>query len=146
MDSFAKGEKPFEYGKAEILTQDENAKILLLGYGNGVGRAVQTAENLKLEGVQSCVVDLRFAKPLDEECLVELAKKYTKWFVFSDSAKYGGVASLLGLLKEKKALHVAIESFEYEDHFIHHGNTKLVEEELGILPEQIAKKIVEKLV
>ncbi len=138
-------DEPFEYGKAQILSQKEGAKILLLGYGNGVGRAMQTAKILEVDGVGSCVVDLRFVKPLDEDCLVCMAKKYTKWYVFSDSAKYGGVSSLLGLLKEKNALHVEIESFEYKDEFIQHGNTKLVEEMLGILPEQIAQKILEKL-
>jgi len=32
-------------------------------------------------------------------------------------------------------------SFEYEDSFIPHGNTKLVEESLGLLPKQLADKI-----
>ena len=145
MDAKIEGEKSFEYGKAEILTQSDDAKILLLGYGNGVGRAMQTAILLEKENINSCVVDLRFAKPLDEECLVDLAKKYKQWFVFSDSAKYGGIGSLLGLLKEKNSLHVEIESFEYEDKFIQHGNTKLVEESMGLLPEQLAQKIVKKL-
>ncbi|MFK5881692.1 MAG: 1-deoxy-D-xylulose-5-phosphate synthase [Sulfurospirillum sp.] len=145
LDSFAKQDEAFEYGKAQILSQDDGARILLLGYGNGVGRAKQTAKELEKDGINSCVVDLRFAKPMDEKLLVDLAKKYTKWFVFSDSARYGGVASLLGLLKEKNALHVEIESFEYEDKFIQHGNTKLVEERLGISPIQLSKKIKETL-
>ena len=145
MDSKIEGDKSFEYGKAEILTSRDDAKILLLGYGNGVGRAMQTAILLEKEDINSCVVDLRFAKPLDEECLVDLAKKYKQWFVFSDSAKYGGVGSLLGLLKEKNSLHVEIESFEYEDEFIQHGNTKLVEESMELLPKQLAQKIVKKL-
>ncbi len=145
IDPIIKNSEPFKYGKAQILSQSDGAQILLLGYGNGVGRAMQTAKILEANGIKSCIVDLRFAKPLDEKLLIDMAKKYDKWFVFSDSAKYGGVASLLGLLKEKNALHVEIESFEFGDEFIHHGNTKLIEEELNILPEQIALSIREKL-
>jgi 1-deoxy-D-xylulose-5-phosphate synthase len=82
-------------------------------------------------------------KPLDEEMLVALSAKYKKWFVFSDSAAKGGVGSaLLELLSEKKIQNVAVTTFEYSDAFITHGNTKLVEESLGILPEQLAKRIV----
>jgi len=135
----------FQLGKLEIIKEEKNSKILLLGYGNGVGRAVQTSKYLEIEEIKSCIVDLRFAKPLDEENLIKLAKKHKKWFVFSDSAKLGGVGSLLGLVKEKYSLHVEIETFEYDDKFIPHGNTKLVENSLGILPEQLAKRIKEKL-
>ncbi len=145
IDPVIVGDKPFEYGKAEMLSEKEGAKILLLGYGNGVGRAMQTALILEKENINACVVDLRFAKPLDENFLIDLAKKYKQWFVFSDSTKYGGIGSLLGLIKEKNFLHVEIESFEYKDKFIPHGATNLVEKLLEITPEQLALKIQEKL-
>ena len=135
----------FQLGKLEIIKEEKKSEILLLGYGNGVGRAVQTSKFLKIEDIESSIVDLRFAKPLDEENLVKLAKKYKKWFVFSDSARLGGVGSLLGLIKEKYSLHVEIETFEYDDEFIPHGNTKLVEQSLEILPEQLAKRVKNKL-
>jgi 1-deoxy-D-xylulose-5-phosphate synthase len=32
-------------------------------------------------------------------------------------------------------------SFEYDDEFIKHGNTALVEESMGLLPQQLAKRI-----
>jgi 1-deoxy-D-xylulose-5-phosphate synthase len=144
-DCEADNDCDFQLGKLEIIKEEKESKILLLGYGNGVGRAVQTSHFLEIDGIISCIVDLRFAKPLDEENLMELAKKYKKWFVFSDSVKLGGIGSLLGLIKEKNSLHVEIESFEFDDKFIPHGNTKLVENSLKILPEQLAKRIKEKL-
>ena len=82
-------------------------------------------------------------KPLDEEMLIELSQKYKKWYVFSDSVKMGGVGSaILELLSQKRISDVSLTSFEYDDAFITHGNTKLVEESLGILPEQLAQKII----
>jgi 1-deoxy-D-xylulose-5-phosphate synthase len=128
----------YELGKSVLLQEGE--EILFIGYGNGVGRAQQVAE---LVEVNPAVLDLRFVKPLDTEMLVTLSTKYKKWFVFSDSAAQGGVGSaILELLSQEKINDVALTTFEYDDAFITHGNTKLVEESLGILPEQLAKRIV----
>ena len=127
----------YELGKSVLLQEGE--EILLIGYGNGVGRAEQTA---KLLDQKVAILDLRFVKPLDEEMLLSLSHTYKKWFVFSDSAKMGGVGSaLLEFISEKQLNDVVLTSFEYDDAFITHGNTKLVEESLGILPEQLAKRI-----
>ncbi|HIP61971.1 MAG TPA: 1-deoxy-D-xylulose-5-phosphate synthase, partial [Sulfurovum sp.] len=69
-----------------------------------------------------------------------------QWFVFSDSAKMGGVSSAIGeFLSSEDMLGISLTTFEYDDDFITHGNTMLVEESLGILPEQIAKKIKNKI-
>jgi 1-deoxy-D-xylulose-5-phosphate synthase len=128
----------YELGKSELLKEGE--EILFIGYGNGVGRAQKVAE---LVESNPAVLDLRFVKPLDEEMLIALSRTYKKWFVFSDSAAQGGVGSaILELLSEKKITDVALTTFEYPDAFITHGNTKLVEESLGILPEQLAERIV----
>ena len=140
----------YELGKSVLLQEGE--EILFIGYGNGVGRAEQTAKELSTlrqaqgtvtEPAEVAILDLRFVKPLDEEMLINLSLKYKKWYVFSDSAKMGGVGSaILESLSEKQIYDVALTSFEYDDAFITHGNTKLVEESLGLLPEQLAKKIV----
>ncbi|MDX1808361.1 MAG: 1-deoxy-D-xylulose-5-phosphate synthase [Sulfurospirillaceae bacterium] len=141
IDTLYEDNSEFKYGKAQILVQKNDSTILLIGYGNGVGRAMQTSAILEENGISSSVIDLRFAKPIDEECLLELSTKHNKWFVFSDSAKHGGIGSILGLLKEKYSLSVAIQSFEYEDKFIPHGATNLVENMLEITPLQLAKRI-----
>ena len=128
----------FELGKSQLLQSNEN-DILFIGYGNGVGRAYETAQLLD-EKVS--ILDLRFVKPLDAEMLCDMAQKHKQWFVFSDSAKMGGVGSaLLEFLAQKNILDVELVSFEYEDSFITHGNTTLVEESLGILPKQLAKRV-----
>ncbi|QOY55079.1 1-deoxy-D-xylulose-5-phosphate synthase [Candidatus Sulfurimonas marisnigri] len=133
---------PFELAKSQLL-RSNSSDILFIGYGNGVGRAYETAEFLESD---VGILDLRFVKPLDEEMLSDMSKKHKKWFVFSDSAKMGGVGSaILEFLAKEKILHVEVESFEYEDNFITHGNTKLVEESLGLLPKQLAKRVEELL-
>jgi len=128
----------FELGKAVLLEEGES-DVLLIGYGNGVGRAQQTAALLEKK---PALLDLRFVKPLDEEMLRRLSERYKRWYVFSDSARRGGVGSaILEFLCETGIVDVSLTSFEYDDDFITHGNTKLVEESLGLLPEQLAQRI-----
>ncbi len=126
--------KPLKIGKSQLL-KDGDSDILLIGYGNGVGRACVTAKILDFD---VAILDLIFVKPLDVEKLKELSQRYKKWFVFSDSSQMGGVASAI---KELGIEGITITTFEYEDKFTVHGNTKLVEESMGLLPEQLAKKI-----
>ncbi|RXK04673.1 1-deoxy-D-xylulose-5-phosphate synthase [Halarcobacter bivalviorum] len=127
----------FELGKAELL-KEGTSKKLFIGYGAGVSRACQTE---KLHEEDIAILDLRFVKPLDETLLKELSSKYDDWYVFSDSQKQGGVASAILEFLNKENLCVNLTSFEYEDEFIQHGDTKLVEEGLGLHPHQLVKKI-----
>jgi len=132
---------PFELGKAQLL-KDGSSKTLLIGYGNGVGKAVEVAKLLGKDGLDVAVLDLRFVKPIDANMLEKLSHQYKDWFVISDSSKIGGVGSTITCLKNDFAWDsVKVTSFEYEDKFIKHGNTKLVEEYLEILPEQIKNRI-----
>jgi len=134
--------EPFVLGKG-VIVQEGNRDVALIGYGNGVGRAMHTARHLNFKPT---IVDLRFVKPLDIALLQELAKTHSRWFVFSDSAKVGGVGSaLLEAMNEYAIEGVELVSFEYEDAFITHGNTTLVEESLGLLPNQLARSIEKKL-
>jgi len=144
----------FRYPRGAFLAADEDVpdyvrgkghivhhgrEIALIGYGNGVGRAMQTAELMQADPT---IVDLRFVKPLDEALLGELAMTHRRWYVFSDSAAMGGVGSaLMEWLAQTGIRDVQVRTFEYPDRFIRHGNTAKVEEALGLLPRQLADKI-----
>ncbi|NPA11526.1 MAG: 1-deoxy-D-xylulose-5-phosphate synthase [Epsilonproteobacteria bacterium] len=133
------GADEFELGKGEILIESEN--IMLIGYGDGVGRAYEVYQELKKNGEDVGLVDLRFIKPLDEELLASLRAK--RWYVFSDNVKKGGVGELLSEFVNKNDMDVKIESFEYPNKFIPHGGVKEIEEFLGVDVKSAAKKIME---
>lgn len=129
---------PFVEGKSQLLITNTSNR-LFIGYGNGVGRAAQT---MAFMDEQPSLLDLRFVKPLDTQMLRQMAVQHKQWYVFSDSSRMGGVGSaLLEWLSEEKITDVQVISFEYKDEFIKHGNTKLVEESLGLLPEQLAARV-----
>jgi 1-deoxy-D-xylulose-5-phosphate synthase len=127
----------FKLARGEVL-KDGSSNIAFIGYGAGVSRACDTAKLIKQD---ISLVDLRFVKPLDKNLLKNLAKKTKIWYIFSDSQKQGGVGSALLEFINDESLDIKIISFEYDDIYIQHGDTKLLEEELEILPKQLAKKI-----
>ncbi len=129
---------PFALGTSQLLVSNES-DVLFIGYGNGVGRAAQA---MALLDEPVSLLDLRFVKPLDAEMLRRMARTHSRWFVFSDSAKMGGVASaILEFLSDEGISGVNVTSFEYEDTFIAHGKTSDVERSLGLRPEQLAERV-----
>ncbi|EAK9944338.1 1-deoxy-D-xylulose-5-phosphate synthase [Campylobacter lari] len=133
--------KPCEIklAKAQILSKTQSDKVFL-GFGQGVAKAKLVLDKLGLD--YASLIDLIFAKPLDEELLKELAKDTKAWFVFSDSAKIGGVGSLIAnFLQKEKLCHIKLVSFEFEDQFITHGKTNEVEKFLELDIDSLCKKI-----
>lgn len=86
--------RPFaklEIGKGRKLHDGEEVAILSFGaIGNEVIKAVQT---LNEEGIYPAHYDLRFAKPLDEDLLHEVFKKFNKVITVEDGSIMGGVGS-----------------------------------------------------
>ena len=129
----------FNTPKIEILKMAfDNSDIALIGYGAGVSRAIETE---KLYDEELTIVDLMFLKPLPKESLKLLASKTKKWYIFSDSQAQGGVGSAILEFINENNLNIQVTTFEYEDIYIQHGDTKLLEEDLGLLPNQLASKI-----
>lgn len=121
---------PFSLGKLEELKKGE--KVLLIGFGNGVGKAYECANALKeIANLECGIIDLRFIKPLDTENLAKIGAKYPYWFVFSDSVKIGGVGESLCAFVSETCLKVKVHSFEFRDEFIPHGKSEEIEEKLG---------------
>ncbi|RDU69547.1 1-deoxy-D-xylulose-5-phosphate synthase [Helicobacter cholecystus] len=132
--------KDFKLGEMEILKEGE--EIVLIGYGNGVGRALNVSKDLQKEGIEVGVVDLRFLKPLDQQGLKKLFTQYQKAFVLSDSYLMGGVGSaLLEFMTQEQIDWVELKSLEVQDEFITHGKTALIEERLGLSTSRLVERI-----
>lgn len=134
-----------EFSKVELKTtmlEDNGSDITFIGYGNSVGEAYLVKELLKADNIVPNLVDLVFAKPLDKEFLINLAKKSKRWFIFSESVKKGGIGEILsGFLQESNIIDVSIVSFEIEDIFIPHGDTKEVKKYLNIDIQSMKERV-----
>lgn len=132
----------FVLGRAELLKKGEN--LLLIGYGNGVGRAYGVYEELLALGFKPSLLDLRFVKPLDIAMLGQLFVEHEYVCVMSDSYYMGGVGSaILEFMAEHNITNVALKSFEIQDEFITHGASSAIESALGLAPQAMASAIVQ---
>ena len=146
--ALAQGEfeaRELKLGKGEILVES-SGEAAFIAYGNAVGKA-NAARNILLEKTDGkfdpSLVDLVFVKPLDGELLQEITRRHKIWYVFSDTAKKGGVGEILAaFLQEQRIFDVRIVSFEFDDAFIPHGATADVERTLGIDAASICDKIL----
>ncbi|HZO89825.1 MAG TPA: 1-deoxy-D-xylulose-5-phosphate synthase [Chthonomonadaceae bacterium] len=111
---------PIEYGKVETLFAGDD--IGLLAYGNMVAPAFEAAKMLRQEGVSVELINLRWAKPLDEETILEVARRTGKLVIMEEGVIAGGVGSaILELLAAHGLSDVKVRLFGVPDQFIEHG-------------------------
>ena len=67
-------------------------------------------------------VDLRFAKPLDETLLLNIARTHRRLIVIEDASREGGIGSAVLELLADHDIHVPVERFGLPDRFIEHGS------------------------
>jgi len=130
-------------GKAEVLR--EGKELCFWAIGSMVQSAVQAADKLKEQGIDAGVVNMRFAKPLDKELLIEHAKRYGKIVTLEEGVLAGGVGSEVleilddaGLLQQCAVLRLGIP-----DEFVTHGDKKLLFRDLGLDTDAIVQKAAE---
>ena len=128
-------------GKAEVLREGKD--VCLWAIGSMVQTALQAANKLAERGISAGVVNMRFAKPLDEELLLEHAAQYGKIVTLEEGVLQGGVGSaVLETLNAAKMLQKCqVLTLGIPDEFVLHGDKKLLFKDLGLDVETIADKI-----
>ncbi|HZS76859.1 MAG TPA: 1-deoxy-D-xylulose-5-phosphate synthase [Ktedonobacteraceae bacterium] len=140
-----------EIGKAELLSpstveEAERQNCVILAYGTAVAQAEQAAKELAGEGISATVVNARWAKPLDEELILRLAKTVGRIVTVEDHVVAGGFGSAVLELLEAKGLlrEVDIRVIGYPDRFIEHGAPSILKELYGLSSSHI-KDVVREL-
>ncbi len=131
--------KELPLGKAEILREGDD--ILLLAIGNMVYPALRAAEILASEGIAAAVVNARFVKPLDEELLLELARKIGKVVTIEENALLGGFGAAVLELFSRHGLLVPVKCLGLPDKFIEHGAPQILREKYGLTSNGIAESV-----
>jgi pyruvate dehydrogenase E1 component beta subunit len=78
-------------GKARVVREGDAVSIV--GYGITTGMALEAAENLAAEGIESEVIDLRTVFPLDLETIGNSVRRTHRLVVVGEAPRHGGVAS-----------------------------------------------------
>jgi 1-deoxy-D-xylulose-5-phosphate synthase len=93
---------PWEIGKGRIVR--EGTAVAILALGTRLEPALKAAELLAARGISTTVADARFAKPLDEELILRLAREHEALVTVEEGARGGFGAFVLQLLSDRGVL------------------------------------------
>ncbi|MEX2518337.1 MAG: 1-deoxy-D-xylulose-5-phosphate synthase [Paracoccaceae bacterium] len=93
---------PLEIGRGRIMR--EGTRIALLSFGARLQEVLKAAEGLATQGVSATVADARFAKPLDRELILRLAREHEALITIEEGAIGGFGSHVMQLLAEEGAL------------------------------------------
>lgn len=131
-------------GRAEILSSGDD--VALVALGSMVGPAVEAAKLLAQEGVEATVVNARFCKPLDTECILTLAARVGRIVTIEEHALAGGFGSaVLECLEEAGLTNVRVKRLGVPDRIIHHASPAAQLAACGLTAEGIRRAALELL-
>ncbi len=95
------GDYTIPLGKAEIKLKGKD--ITIISYSIGTKLALDSVNELKKEGINPEIIDIRTISPLDTETIFKSIKKTGKAIVIEEGCKTGGVgAEIVSRIAEKK--------------------------------------------
>ncbi|RJQ51332.1 MAG: 1-deoxy-D-xylulose-5-phosphate synthase [Nitrospiraceae bacterium] len=131
--------KTIPVGKAEILREGDD--VLIIAIGNTVVPSLNAALLLSDAGINACVVNARFVKPLDTGLISGLAKNIKHILTVEENAVSGGFGSaVLEELTQAGIEGLKIKLLGIPDMFIEQGPQNLLRKKLGIDAEGIARE------
>jgi 1-deoxy-D-xylulose-5-phosphate synthase len=93
---------PYEIGKGRIVR--EGAAVAILSFGTRLGEALKAADMLAARGLSATVADARFAKPLDVDLILRLAREHEALITVEEGSVGGFGSFVLQTLAEHGAL------------------------------------------
>jgi 1-deoxy-D-xylulose-5-phosphate synthase len=122
------------FGKGEIRMQGK--KIAILVFGSLLYPAMEAAKALG-----ASVVNMRWAKPLDTELLIQVAKTHTALVTLEDGAVMGGAGSAVLEALQAAGLTLPVLQLGLPDAFIEHGDPVALMASLGLNAQGIQASI-----
>ena len=107
-----------EIGKSKIIK--EGKKLAILNFGARLKEILRTSESLKKKGIDITVIDARFAKPLDENLIWQLATNHEA-IITIEEGSIGGFGSHVADFLSKKGLlenNLKFRSLTLPDFFV----------------------------
>jgi 1-deoxy-D-xylulose-5-phosphate synthase len=117
-------------------------RVALIGYGSGVGKALEAAEELAGHDIAVTVADARFAKPIDAGLMAQLAAEHDLLVSVEEGVLAGGFGTAVWeTLNEMGAKIPRIMRVGLPDRYVTHGKPALLHEEVGYTGKRIAERV-----
>ncbi len=136
---------PLEIGKGRLVR--EGSAVAILSLGARLSEVLKSAEELAEYGLNPTVADARFAKPLDEDLILRLAREHEVLITIEEGAMGGFGSFVLQLLAEKGALDhgLKIRTMTLPDIFQDQDSPFEMYETAGLNARHITAKVLDAL-
>jgi 1-deoxy-D-xylulose-5-phosphate synthase len=129
-----------EIGKAEVITNPSRADVAILGLGAMLPEAIRLSEMLEREGFHAAVINPRFAKPVDRDCLSDFGSRAGLIITLEDHVLAGGFGSAVMETLNELDLNVPVVRIGWPDEFIEHGKVEALRAKYGLTAEAALEK------
>ena len=134
-----------EIGKGRIIK--EGKKVAILNFGTRLDECKKASEKLLSLGINCTIVDARFAKPLDEKLIMEMATNHEVLITIEEGSIGGFGSHVMQLLSDRGVFDRGLKfrSMILPDIFIDQDSPEKMYETAGLDSESIANKVKETL-
>ena len=134
-----------EIGKAKII--QEGKKVALLNFGTRLEECKKASEKLSSKGINCTIIDARFAKPLDEKLIMEVATNHEVLITIEEGSIGGFGSHVMQLLSDRGVFDTGLKfrSMILPDIFIDQDTPEKMYELAGLDSLSIATKVEETL-
>ena len=138
-------DEKIEIGKGKIVL--EGKKIAILSFGTRLNECLIAAENLKKKGINITIVDARFAKPLDENLIWQIATDHEVLITIEEGSIGGFGSHVSNFLSEKNLLdkELKFRTMIFPDRFIDQDKPELMYKIAGLDAQSIHEKVLDLL-
>src|SRR5437588_3960757 len=137
--------KPLEIGKGRIVR--EGTKIALFSFGARLAECLKAADELASLGLSMTIADARFAKPLDTDLLLRLAREHEVLITIEEGAIGGFAAHVMQALAETGVLDsgLKLRAMMLPDIFVDQDSPAAMYAKAGLDSKAIVGKAFEAL-
>ena len=136
---------PLEIGKGRLITQGK--RVALLSFGTRLSEVQKAAESLTAKGLTPTIADARFAKPLDRDLILHLARTHEALITVEEGAIGGFASHVAHLLAEEGIFDTGLKfrSMVLPDTFIDQASPEAMYRTAGMDAAQIEAKVLQTL-
>ena len=138
-------DEKLEIGKGRII--QEGKKLAIINFGARLKECLNASINLKKKGINISIADARFAKPLDEKLIWQLATNHEAIITIEEGSIGGFGSHVAKFISEKNLLDKGLKfrSMILPDKFIDQDKPELMYKLAGLDSQTIEEKVMDLL-
>jgi 1-deoxy-D-xylulose-5-phosphate synthase len=131
--------QPIELGKAEVISESDDASLTIMAYGSMVEPSVRAVRQLEQKGIRINLINMRFVKPIDEQVIRRFADKGKPIITIEEHSRMGGFGSAVLEVLSEIGSAVKVKVMAIPDSFIEHGSRDELLKMVGLDSEAVVR-------